>query len=70
MLDKVCKNQRIQRYTLNIYFVIQFSKDEFKENVCIYFCYNIGEIQITNAFDASLVFLNPTMEEAIDFRQK
>ncbi|CAN6911401.1 unnamed protein product [Brassica oleracea] len=29
-----------------------------------------GEKQITNAFDASLVFLNPTMEEAIDFRQK
>ncbi|KAH0887999.1 hypothetical protein HID58_050428 [Brassica napus] len=29
-----------------------------------------GEKQITNAFDASLVFLNPTMEEAIDFKQK
>ncbi|KAF3489177.1 hypothetical protein F2Q69_00053241 [Brassica cretica] len=29
-----------------------------------------GEVQITNAFDASLVLLNPTMEEAIDFRQK
>ncbi|CAG7897399.1 unnamed protein product [Brassica rapa] len=29
-----------------------------------------GEVQITNAFDASLVCLNPTMEEAIDFRQK
>ncbi|CAF1735230.1 unnamed protein product [Brassica napus] len=29
-----------------------------------------GEKQITNAFDASLVFLSPTMEEAIDFRQK
>ncbi|KAF2582386.1 hypothetical protein F2Q68_00006681 [Brassica cretica] len=29
-----------------------------------------GEKQITNAFDASLVFLNPTMEEALDFRQK
>ncbi|CAN6834567.1 unnamed protein product [Brassica oleracea] len=29
-----------------------------------------GEKQITNAFDASLVFLNPTMEEAIDFRHK
>ncbi|KAH0926517.1 hypothetical protein HID58_018773, partial [Brassica napus] len=28
-----------------------------------------GEVQITNAFDASLVCLNPTMEEAIDFRQ-
>ncbi|KAH0874764.1 hypothetical protein HID58_072126, partial [Brassica napus] len=31
---------------------------------------NRGEKQITNAFDASLVFLNPTMEEAIDFKQK
>ncbi|CAG7885370.1 unnamed protein product [Brassica rapa] len=29
-----------------------------------------GDKQITNAFDASLVCLNPTMEEAIDFRQK
>ncbi|KAF3607525.1 hypothetical protein DY000_02049646 [Brassica cretica] len=29
-----------------------------------------GEVQITNAFDVSLVLLNPTMEEAIDFRQK
>ncbi|XP_056860357.1 uncharacterized protein LOC108808744 [Raphanus sativus] len=29
-----------------------------------------GEVQITNAFDASLMFLNPTMEEAVDFKQK
>ncbi|KAL0706657.1 hypothetical protein Bca4012_073083 [Brassica carinata] len=29
-----------------------------------------GDIQITNAFDASLVILNPTMKEAIEFREK
>ncbi|CAN7014359.1 unnamed protein product [Brassica oleracea var. botrytis] len=29
-----------------------------------------GELQITNAYDASLLILNPTMEEAIDFKQK
>ncbi|CDY44526.1 BnaCnng11370D [Brassica napus] len=29
-----------------------------------------GELQITNAYDASLLMLNPTMEEAIDFKQK
>lgn len=30
----------------------------------------IGEMQITNAYDASLLVLNPTMDEAIDFKQK
>ncbi|RIA04944.1 hypothetical protein BRARA_K00775 [Brassica rapa] len=30
----------------------------------------IGEVQITNAFDSSVLMLNPIMEEAIDFRQK
>ncbi|KAH0879948.1 hypothetical protein HID58_067342, partial [Brassica napus] len=29
-----------------------------------------GEVQITNAFDSSVLMLNPIMEEAIDFRQK
>ncbi|KAH0936036.1 hypothetical protein HID58_013153 [Brassica napus] len=29
-----------------------------------------GEMQITNAYDASLLVLNPTMDEAIDFKQK
>ncbi|KAF8092051.1 hypothetical protein N665_0426s0009 [Sinapis alba] len=29
-----------------------------------------GELQITNAFDASVLMLNPTMEEAIDFKQQ
>ncbi|CAN6829492.1 unnamed protein product [Brassica oleracea] len=29
-----------------------------------------GELQITNAYDASLLILNPTMEEAIYFKQK
>ncbi|XP_056844025.1 replication protein A 70 kDa DNA-binding subunit A-like [Raphanus sativus] len=29
-----------------------------------------GEVQITNAFDGSVLMLNPTMEEAIDFKQK
>ncbi|KAG2323216.1 hypothetical protein Bca52824_016429 [Brassica carinata] len=28
-----------------------------------------GEIQITNAFDASLLFLNPTMKEAVEFKK-
>ncbi|KAG2312225.1 hypothetical protein Bca52824_023782 [Brassica carinata] len=28
-----------------------------------------GEIQITNAFDASLLFLNPTMKEDVEFRK-
>lgn len=30
----------------------------------------LGSIQITNAFDASVVTLNPTMQETIDFKQK
>ncbi|KAF8100727.1 hypothetical protein N665_0218s0065 [Sinapis alba] len=30
----------------------------------------IGEIQITNAFDATILDLNPTMAEAIDFKEK
>ena len=30
----------------------------------------IGSVQITNGFDASIVTLNPTMQEAIDFKQK
>ncbi|KAH0942313.1 hypothetical protein HID58_001950 [Brassica napus] len=29
-----------------------------------------GEVQITNAFDASLLDLNPTMAEALDFKEK
>ncbi|XP_013632716.1 PREDICTED: uncharacterized protein LOC106338236 [Brassica oleracea var. oleracea] len=29
-----------------------------------------GSVQITNGFDASIVTLNPTMQEAIDFKQK
>ncbi|KAJ4872580.1 DUF223 domain-containing protein [Raphanus sativus] len=29
-----------------------------------------GEVQITNAFDTSLLMLNPSIEEAIEFRQK
>ncbi|KAL0846858.1 hypothetical protein Bca101_020104 [Brassica carinata] len=28
-----------------------------------------GEIQITNAFDASLLFLNPTMKEVVEFKK-
>ncbi|KAG2307508.1 hypothetical protein Bca52824_027256 [Brassica carinata] len=28
-----------------------------------------GEIQITNAFDVSLLFLNPTMKEAVEFKK-
>ncbi|KAL0843821.1 hypothetical protein Bca101_017067 [Brassica carinata] len=28
-----------------------------------------GEIQITNAFDAPLLFLNPTMKEAVEFKK-
>lgn len=30
----------------------------------------LGEIQITNAFDASLLDLNPTMAEAVDFKRR
>lgn len=30
----------------------------------------VGEVQITNAFDASLLDLNPTMAEALDFKEK
>ncbi|KAH0899925.1 hypothetical protein HID58_049493, partial [Brassica napus] len=29
-----------------------------------------GEVQITNAFDASIVYLDPTMEEALKFKEK
>ncbi|CAN7058023.1 unnamed protein product [Brassica oleracea var. botrytis] len=29
-----------------------------------------GEVQITNAFDASIVYLDPTMEEALQFKEK
>ncbi|KAF8048013.1 hypothetical protein N665_2724s0003 [Sinapis alba] len=32
--------------------------------------YYKGNMQITNAFDASLVILNPAMQEAIDFKQR
>ena len=30
----------------------------------------IGEVKITNAFDASIVYLDPTMEEALKFKEK
>uniref|UniRef100_A0A0D3AJ25 Replication protein A 70 kDa DNA-binding subunit B/D first OB fold domain-containing protein n=1 Tax=Brassica oleracea var. oleracea TaxID=109376 RepID=A0A0D3AJ25_BRAOL len=30
----------------------------------------IGEVQITNAFDASIVYLDPTMEKALQFKEK
>ncbi|KAG2247131.1 hypothetical protein Bca52824_086759 [Brassica carinata] len=29
-----------------------------------------GEVKITNAFDASIVYLDPTMEEALQFKEK
>ncbi|KAJ4910556.1 P-loop containing nucleoside triphosphate hydrolase protein [Raphanus sativus] len=29
-----------------------------------------GEVQITNAFDASIVYLDPTMEEVLQFKEK
>ncbi|KAF8095061.1 hypothetical protein N665_0342s0012, partial [Sinapis alba] len=29
-----------------------------------------GEVQITNSFDASIVYLDPTMEEALQFKEK
>ncbi|XP_056842982.1 uncharacterized protein LOC130511114 [Raphanus sativus] len=29
-----------------------------------------GEVQITNAFDASIVYFDPTMEEALQFKEK
>ncbi|KAF3540365.1 hypothetical protein F2Q69_00018818 [Brassica cretica] len=29
-----------------------------------------GDVQITNAFDASIVYLDPTMEEALQFKEK
>lgn len=30
----------------------------------------LGEIQITNAFDATLLDMNPTVAEADDFRRR
>ncbi|KAH0863815.1 hypothetical protein HID58_081026 [Brassica napus] len=30
----------------------------------------IGEVKITNAFDASIVYLDPTMEKALQFKEK
>ena len=30
----------------------------------------IGEVQITNAFDASIVYLDPTLKEALQFKEK
>ncbi|KAF3487566.1 hypothetical protein F2Q69_00054216 [Brassica cretica] len=29
-----------------------------------------GEVQITNAFDASIIYLDPTMEHALQFKEK
>ncbi|KAG2323392.1 hypothetical protein Bca52824_016605 [Brassica carinata] len=44
----------------NLICLIRFAKNSFYQ----------GDLQITNAFDASLVILNPTMKEAIEFREK
>ncbi|KAF3540362.1 hypothetical protein F2Q69_00018817 [Brassica cretica] len=33
-------------------------------------CFYRGEVQIRNAFDASIVYLDPTMEEALLFKEK
>ncbi|XP_018436132.2 uncharacterized protein LOC108808497 [Raphanus sativus] len=33
-------------------------------------CFYQGEVQVTNAFDASIVYLDPTMEEAVQFKEK
>ncbi|CAN7120459.1 unnamed protein product [Brassica rapa subsp. narinosa] len=30
----------------------------------------MGEVQIKNTFDASIVYLDPTMEEALQFKEK
>lgn len=30
----------------------------------------IGEVQVTNAFDASIVYIDPTMEEALQLKEK
>ncbi|KAF3489021.1 hypothetical protein F2Q69_00055340 [Brassica cretica] len=38
--------------------------------VCLLRFAKISEVQITNAFDASLLDLNPTMAEALDFKEK
>lgn len=31
---------------------------------------SLGEVQITNAFDASIVDINPTFQEAVEFKEK
>lgn len=48
------------KYYLRIKFIFYF-------DIKVYLF--VGEVQITNAFDASLVILNPTMKEAIEFKE-
>ncbi|KAF8083976.1 hypothetical protein N665_0741s0010 [Sinapis alba] len=38
--------------------------------ICLIRFANISEVQLTNAFDAFIVYLDPTMEEALHFKEK
>ena len=48
------------------FFVNKIPLNKWKLNIT-FSLWEIGDVQITNAVDASVVTLNPTMKEAIDF---
>ncbi|CAN7058528.1 unnamed protein product [Brassica rapa subsp. trilocularis] len=53
---------------------LEVSVERLQPLVCLIMFAKIGfyrdEVQITNAFDASIVYLDPTMEEAFQFMEK